>query len=86
MARSGWTRAITAVVARPSLWREAISTAARMLPGVDGRRFAKPSSDYMAWRLSTAYGDSGADPDPSDLVEYLEWCRQMSAYSQSEPK
>jgi hypothetical protein len=38
-----------------------------------------PDPDYLAFRLDTQYGSgpAAATPDPRDLVEYLEWCREV---------
>lgn len=36
-----------------------------------------PPSDYLAWRLHTAYGDGEALPAASDLDRYLRWSRRM---------
>jgi hypothetical protein len=36
-----------------------------------------PSREYLRHRLETQYGRDH-DPDPDDVVAYLEWCRQMT--------
>jgi hypothetical protein len=33
-----------------------------------------PDPEYLRFRFETQYGPSG-EPDPHDLVTYLEWCR-----------
>ena len=33
-----------------------------------------PDPDYLRFRFETQYGPDGR-PDPHDLVEYLDWCR-----------
>src|SRR5690606_27430643 len=38
-----------------------------------------PPSDYLAWRLHTAYGDEDALPGTRDLDRYLRWSRRMRA-------
>ena len=35
----------------------------------------KPDRDYLRFRLQTQYGDPDHDPEPQDVVTYLEWCR-----------
>ena len=32
-----------------------------------------PSTEYMRWRMHTAYGDEGAVPPPEDVVRYARW-------------
>jgi hypothetical protein len=34
----------------------------------------RPDADYVAFRVSTAYGDTGR-PEAEELVDYLEWVR-----------
>jgi hypothetical protein len=36
-----------------------------------------PPSDYIAWRLHTAYGDEDALPEARELDRYLRWSRRM---------
>jgi hypothetical protein len=38
-----------------------------------------PSREYLQHRLETQYGRDH-DPDPDDVVAYLEWSRQMTHY------
>lgn len=38
-----------------------------------------PPTEYLAWRLHTAYGDTGALPATQDLERYLEWVERMNA-------
>jgi hypothetical protein len=42
-----------------------------------------PPAGYVAWRLHTAYGDDGAQPDSGELVRYLRWTARMSKHEQS---
>ena len=70
------------VAARPRLW----GTAARQLfvlaaPGWWRRWPPIPLPDpaYLRFRLQTAYGDPERDPEPKDLVTYLNWCHRMRA-------
>jgi hypothetical protein len=34
-----------------------------------------PDAAYLRFRMITAYGDPHHEPEPADLVTYLEWCR-----------
>ena len=36
-----------------------------------------PPEDYLAWRLHTAFGDTGAEPDAGALARYLTWTSGM---------
>jgi hypothetical protein len=37
-----------------------------------------PPTDYLRFRLQTAYGGAGErPPEPDDLVTYLHWCRRF---------
>jgi hypothetical protein len=75
---SFWVRAGMLVVARPRLWL----TAARQAFRLARRRWwahppflPVPDPDYLRFRFETQYGSAG-EPDPHDLVTYLEWCRE----------
>lgn len=35
----------------------------------------RPDPEYLGFRLTTQYG-AERDPEPADLVAYLEWCRR----------
>ena len=73
----GWTRAVGAVVVRPGLWPTALRQARRTArPGWWHRPPFLPVPDraYASFRLETQYGDDGVVTG-SDLVRYLEWCR-----------
>ena len=72
-------RAALAVVRRPGLWPTAIRQARRTAtPGWWKRRpfLPVPSGAYLEFRMLTQYGDADRQPDPDDVVSYLEWCRQ----------
>lgn len=75
--RGAWP-VVVAIAARPHLWvigmRQMRSLVA---PGWWHRRpwLPVPDPDYLRFRLVTQYGDAGHEPDPSDVVAYLEWCR-----------
>ena len=71
-------RGVRAVLARPRLWAVAIVTARAALPVGWWRRrpfLPLPDRRYVRFRLLTQYGSADAEPDPMDLVRYLEWCR-----------
>lgn len=78
MKRPWWWPAARALAGRPELLGEA----ARQLAGLAPRRWwarlpplPLPERRWLAFRLETAYGDSGAPADPKDVVSWLEWCR-----------
>jgi hypothetical protein len=65
---------------RPGLWPVALRQAARLARPGWWRRppfLPLPDADYLRFRLETQYG-AGGEADPLDVVEYLEWCREMS--------
>jgi hypothetical protein len=68
------------VAARPRLWPAAVVQARRFVPPRWWRRppfLPLPAPEYVRFRLRTQYGATG-EPDPGDVVTYLEWCRQMA--------
>jgi hypothetical protein len=69
-------RSIVLVLTRPHLWSTAVRQVGRLArPGWWRRApfLPVPDPDYLQFRLETQYG--AAEPDPRDLVTYLEWCR-----------
>ena len=73
-------RVVGAVAVRPWLWPTAVGQLFRLAaPGWWRRRpfLPTPDPDYLAFRLQTMYGGSGAPEvaEAADLVAYLEWCR-----------
>jgi hypothetical protein len=36
-----------------------------------------PSSDYLRWRMYTAYGDEAAVPPAEDVVRFARWRRKL---------
>jgi hypothetical protein len=69
-------RSAVLVLARPRLWPTAVRQAGRLARPRWWRRapfLPVPDPEYLHFRLETQYGD--AEPDPRDLVTYLEWCR-----------
>ena len=77
-----WGRAIVAVAFRPGLWATGVRQVFVLaVPGWWRRWPPVPTPDpaYLRFRLVTAYGDPDRDPEPSDVVTYLRWCRQWRA-------
>ena len=77
----GWTSAAAAVAVRPQLWPTAFRQMFRLAQRGWWRRkpfLPLPDRDYLRFRLQTQYGDGSHEPDPRDLVAYLEWCRSYS--------
>jgi hypothetical protein len=67
-----------AVVRHPSLWATALRQLFRLAPSGWWKRapfLPLPDAAYLKFRLVTAYGGSGGDPQPKDLITYLHWCR-----------
>ncbi|NNE72329.1 MAG: hypothetical protein HKN26_01560 [Acidimicrobiales bacterium] len=73
-----WLRAAMAVLRRPDLWFTAVRQVGRLAPSGWWRRppfVPVPDAEYLRFRLQTAYGDADRDPEPADVVTYLQWCR-----------
>jgi hypothetical protein len=76
--------AVVAVVARPRLWLTAVVELVRLAPAGWWRRrpfLPRPDPGYLRFRMQTMYGDAGHDPEPADLVTWLEWCRSFRKVS-----
>lgn len=73
MVSLGLMGQLKVLAAQPSLLWEALRAALAMRR----RRRLLPSSAYLRWRLSTAYGDPYAPMDSIDLVHYLKWRKEM---------
>ena len=74
-----WVGAGLAVVRRPDLWWTAGRQGLRLAPSGWWRRWPplpRPDPTYLRFRMETAYGQADHDPEPADVVAYLEWCRQ----------
>lgn len=66
------------IASRPDLWATAVRQLFALAPSGWWRRrpfLPFPDADYLAFRMETMYGDSGAAPAGPDVVAYLEWCR-----------
>jgi hypothetical protein len=77
--------AVVAVARRPGLWATAARQAGRLArPRWWGRPPFLPVPDraYVRFRLETQYGGD-PDPEPQDVITYLEWCRQMTRLRRS---
>jgi hypothetical protein len=73
-----WWRVTLAVLARPALWLTAMGQVLRLARPGWWRRWPPvpaPDAAYLRFRLQTQYGDADREPDPSDVVAYLHWCR-----------
>ena len=74
-----WTVAATAaVLRRPDLWVTAVRQLGRLAPSGWWRRapfLPLPDPAYLRFRMVTAYGGDGGEPEPADVVTYLHWCK-----------
>jgi hypothetical protein len=52
------------------------STALRQARALAAPGGVRPAPDYLAFRLTTQYGDPHHRAEPADVVSYLWWCRQ----------
>lgn len=69
---------LAAVAARPGLWVTALRQVRVLAPRAWWKRapfLPLPSSDYMALRAVTQYGDPQQRPTAGDVVTYLTWLR-----------
>lgn len=75
-------RSFLAVAMRPWLWPTAVVQVCRLAPSGWWKRppfLPLPDRDYMHFRMVTQYGGDGTAPShPSDVVDYLSWCRSWS--------
>ena len=72
-------RAALAVARRPPLWPTALRQLRRLAEPGWWRRppfLPLPPREYLRFRSVTQYGDSSHRPEPGDVLNYLEWCRQ----------
>ena len=73
-------RAAGALLAHPALWWTAVAQIAVLAAPGWWRRWPPlplPDAAYLRFRMQTAYGDPGHEPEPADVVTYLRWCRRM---------
>lgn len=74
-----WSRIAAALIARPELWPTAFRQVQRLAaPGWWKRPpfLPVPADGYLRFRLATQYGDAQRRPEPSDVINYLAWCRR----------
>lgn len=67
-----------AILRRPHLWGIAFTEMIRMASrGWWRRRPFLPIADpkYLEFRAITQYGSPDREPQPDDVVAWLEWCR-----------
>lgn len=67
---------IPPIARRVRLWPAALRQARALVPRGWWRRrpfLPVPDRDWMAFRMTTAYGDGGAPIDADDLVTWLAW-------------
>jgi hypothetical protein len=78
-SRDFWWRATVRVAARPRLWPTAVHQAFVLArPGwwKAAPFLPLPDPEYLRFRMETQDG-AHPDPDPADVVQYLEWCRTV---------
>ena len=73
---------VVAVAKRPDLWWTAVRALLSLAPRHWWRRrpfLPVPDSEWMHFRLETAYGGDGTAPiETTDLITWLEWRRSLS--------
>jgi hypothetical protein len=70
------------VLVRPRLWATGVTQVFALAERGWWRHrpfLPVPDREYLRFRLQTQYGDPDREPEPSDLVSYLEWCRSYRA-------
>jgi hypothetical protein len=71
---------VMAVARHPSLWAVAVRPWWRTTPHGWWRHapfLPLPSGDYLRFRLVTQYGTQTHRIDPSDVLNYLAWCKRQ---------
>ncbi len=71
--RLGLRTGLWSLFRTPTLLWEAVRAAIAMR----GRDRLSPSSQYLAWRMHTAYGDDAVTARSEDLATFLRWRRVM---------
>ena len=68
--------------------RPSVPSAASPLPGGGaGRRACPlPTAELWRFRMVTAYGNAEAEPEPADVIDYLEWCRETASNRRARPQ
>lgn len=69
-----------AVLLRPRLWLEAVRAVVDLAPLGWWRRppfVPRLEPKYLAWRVTTAYGDENSPIAVADAVAYLEWRKRQ---------
>lgn len=80
-SRNGTVPVVLSVMAHPTLWPVALRQLFRLAPNGWWRRWPflpVPASGYLLFRLETQYGSTADEtkaPRPTDVVDYLRWCR-----------
>lgn len=75
-----WLQAGGALGRRPGLWATGLAQVRTLAaPGWWRRWPPVPAPDpaWLRFRLTTAYGDAGADPEPDDVIAWLAWCKGL---------
>ncbi|GMQ94498.1 MAG: hypothetical protein BMS9Abin12_1991 [Acidimicrobiia bacterium] len=70
---------ILAVLIRPVLWPTAVGTVLALAPRrwwVRRPFLPIPDRDFVAWRVTTAYGHPDMTLVADDVVSYLQWRRR----------
>lgn len=72
---------MAAVALRPQLWSTAVVQLLRLAPTGWWRHrpfLPLPDADYLRFRLQTQYGDPDHEPEPDDVVRWLEWSKRFA--------
>ena len=80
-------RVALALARRPSLWVTAARQARRTArPGwwIRPPFIPVPDRAYLEFRLLTQYGETSHPPEPSDVLDYLAWCKRWQQHTRSE--
>lgn len=81
----GAVSAAAAIAARPTLWRPAVRQLRTLAPD---RWWARrpflpvPDRDWMAFRMTTAYGDPDAPLVADDVVTWLRWSKSTGSLAE----
>lgn len=79
-------RAAGTLAGHPGLWRTAVQQLLRLRAPGWWRRYPflpLPDADYLKFRMVTMYGDPNHEPEPGDLVTYLDWLKAWPAVSKA---